>query len=102
MGTLNRGFRTGLMASIAAAVGGMFKSTPKHLKPQYGGTAKRYRFARTTQNPAGSKIRRAIRRGNFGLVNKHGVISAAIAENARVKWLKDKGYPVIKLSTQKF
>ena len=99
MGTLNRSFRTGLMASIAAAVGGMFKKTPKHLKPQYDGTAKRYRFAKTTQNPAGSKIRRAIRRGNHGLVNKHGMIGKAIAEQQRENWLLDHNKPVIRLST---
>lgn len=52
------------------------------------------------QNRAGSKIRRAIRRGNFGVVNKHGVIGAAIAETEREKWLFEHSKPHIKLSTQ--
>jgi len=99
MGTLNRNFRTGLMSSIVAAVGSLFGKTPKHHKPQYGGTAKRYRYAKTTQNPSGSKIRRAIKRGNFGVVNKHGTIGRAVAEMVREKWLKEHGKPFIRLST---
>ena len=51
------------------------------------------------ENPAGTKIRRAIARGNHGLVNKHGVIGKAIAEQEREKWLLAHDKPVIRLST---
>jgi len=99
MGTLNRNTRLTLAASIVAVMGKMFGKTPKHLKPRHEGPAKRFRYTRPTQNPAGSKIRRAIARGNFGLVNKHGMIGRAVAEQKRENWLLDHGKPVIRLST---
>ncbi|MCK4870773.1 MAG: hypothetical protein KAS93_06660 [Gammaproteobacteria bacterium] len=99
MGTLNRNTRLTTMGSIMAAMGKFFGNTPKHQKPQYGRPSKRFRCLKVTHNPAGSKIRRAIRRGNHGVVNKHGTIAAAIAEDQRQKWLFDHSYPCIMLST---
>lgn len=50
-------------------------------------------------NPAGSKVRRAIRRGNFGVSTKRGSAARYYEEKRREEWLRSKGYPIITLST---
>ena len=101
MGTLDRSVKKStLVASIMAAMGKAFgPNKPKKIHRQGQTKRYRYRWAETHQNPAGTKLRRSIRRGNFGVVNKHGTIGAAIAEKQREIWLFDHSKPYIKLST---
>lgn len=99
MGTLNRNTRLTTMGSIMAAIGKVFGTAPKHHRPQYGRPSKRYHCLKSVNNPAGAGIRREIRRGIFGVTNKHGTIGRAIAEEQREKWLLAHGKPVIRLST---
>lgn len=49
---------------------------------------------------AGDKIKRNIKRGNHGIVHKHGVIAASIAETKRENWLRAHNKPIISLSVQ--
>lgn len=98
----SKGIKSSLMASISTALASVFGPTPhnqiKHHNPSKNsrGYYNRSNFA---SKPAGSKIRRAIARGNHGLVNKHGTIGAAVAEGKRERWLLEHNKPVIRLST---
>jgi len=102
MGTLNRNTgKKSFMGSIVMAMGAAFGfSRPK--PPEFhreGKHSRNYRTNISVNNPAGSKIRRAIERGNHGLVNKHGTIGHYFAESKRERWLLARGQVVIRLST---
>jgi len=97
----SKGIKSSFMASIATAINAVFgpsghkqvkqHNQSKHFRSYYGRAQR--------QNPSGSKIRRAIERGNHGVVNKHGMVGRAVAEWQREKWLQDNNKPYIRLST---
>jgi len=85
---------------IAAAVSMAIGNKPPK-KVEYHRPSRNFRGFPSAKNPSGSKIRRAIHRGNFGVVNKHGVVGAAVAEMKRERWFKEQNKPVFALSTTK-
>jgi len=83
-----------MASKMVAAIGSMFapKVLPQ-IKPSFGRSS-RYRTV-GPKRPAGSKIARAIRRGNHGHTNKSGTMGKYFELKKRNEYLSAKGLPTL-------